>query len=56
MVLRVIAEAARSWIRFFAGTNGERIGHGAEILLVRWGEADGWLLLTGEGPLRGGFG
>ena len=47
---------ARGWIRFFVGTNGERIGDGAEVLLVRWGAADGQLLMTGEGPFRGGFG
>ena len=35
------------------GTNGERMG---QILLVRWGAADGGLLVTGEGVLRGGFG
>ena len=29
---------------------------GAEILLVRWGAADGGLLATGKGALRGGFG
>ena len=27
----------------------------AEILLVGWGAADGRLLATGEGPLRGGL-
>ena len=51
-----LCATAGGWIRFFVGTNGERIGHGAQVLLVRWGAADGGLLVTGKGPLRGGLG
>ena len=48
-----LGATACGWIRFLVGTNGERFGYGAEILLVRWGPVDGGLLVTGEGALRG---
>ena len=58
-----IVPAARHgvWLDSFLGwnewgTNGERMDHGAEILLVGWEGADGQLLETREGPLRGGLG